>query len=172
MEDIAQNHKLFENRFTRVVEAHRAGKLETREQREAMHQIWCPISDEIIDLCREIKAAYMEIHDQEQARSRQTIINTTKGMAVLAILVVIIAGAMGLSISRTITKPLQNLTQGTKIIGTGNLDYRIEISKQRWVKCWARELHLPSNYPSSQEKEAMRNNRMNLIKRDLSKLRP
>ena len=65
--------------------------------------------------------------EEDQAEAFAPIVTLRNEIIGAGAIVAVIAGAIGVLVTRTITGPIQNLVVGTKEIGQGNLGYQIKI---------------------------------------------
>jgi len=121
------SHEKFEKMFDEVVKAHYAGQLATKQQRHDIHGVWCPISDEAIELSRELQLPYIEIVKQECKKSEQIIASATRNTIFVSIITLLSAIILGYVISRTISTPITKLRDTANEIGKGDLSKRVEI---------------------------------------------
>lgn len=96
----------------------------------------------------------------ELAKTQEAVRNSTLLVVVVLVVLIIITT---LVISRTISKSLTELTKGTKIIGKGNLEYRIDIrSKDEMAELGAFFNEMVKDLKDTQE-ELLRSERLSTL---------
>ena len=84
-----------------------------------------PAMDALVKQLREHKAVHLE----ELAEAEEVVHGTyIQGMRILLLSVLVIAllaAAIAIAITRSVTRPIKTLHEGTEIVGGGNLDYKI-----------------------------------------------
>ena len=68
------------------------------------------------------------------------IIKQKKVMLTVGVIILMAAAITAILLSRTLTKPISLLSVGAKEIGSGNLDYRIDVSSGDEIGDLARDL--------------------------------
>ena len=127
---IEASHEKFEKMFNEVVKAHYAGQLATKEQRHDMHKVWCPVSDEVIELTRGLQPLYTEMIEEAHKKSEKVIVSTTRNIISISIIGVFLAIILGYFISKSIANPIIKLRDVTLEIGKGDLSKRAEVGSR------------------------------------------
>lgn len=127
---IEASHEKFEKMFNEVVKAHYAGQLATKEQRHDMHKVWCPVSDEVIELTKGLQPLYTEMIEEAHKKSEKVIVSTTRNIISISIVGLFLAIILGYFITKSISNPITKLRDVTVEIGKGDLSKRAEIKSK------------------------------------------
>ena len=84
-----------------------------------------PAMDALVKQLREHKAVHLEELAEAEEAVHGTYIQDMRILLLSVLVIALLAAAIAIAITRSVTRPIKTLHEGTEIVGGGNLDYKI-----------------------------------------------
>jgi len=84
-----------------------------------------PAMDALVKQLREHKAVHLEELAEAEEAVHGTYIQDMRILLLSVLVIVLLAAAIAIAITRSVTRPIKTLHEGTEIVGGGNLDYKM-----------------------------------------------